>query len=165
MRDAEPVRRVVLSAFGKPEQLTLETVAEPRLIAPSELLVDVEASGINYLDVYQRSGMYQLPLPYTPGFEGVGRIRELGETASRVRSILRRPARVMDQCFGIIREPSGCAGRSSDHSARRLHNCTSADVPDLTAHYLVTEYREVQRVIACSFIRRLAELACCSCSG
>ena len=60
MRDAEPVRRVVVSAFGGPEQLTLETAAEPRLIAPSELLVDVEASGINYLDVYQRSGTYQL---------------------------------------------------------------------------------------------------------
>jgi hypothetical protein len=37
--------------------------------------------GINYLDVYQRSGRYRLPLPYTPGFEGIRRIRQLGEGA------------------------------------------------------------------------------------
>jgi NADPH2:quinone reductase len=46
------------------------------------LLVDVEAAGINYLDVYQRSGRYKLPLPYTPGFEGVGRVRQVGAGVS-----------------------------------------------------------------------------------
>src|SRR5438309_4719505 len=82
MPDAGRVRRIVVSAFGGAEQLKFETVAEAPLVAPGELLVDVEASGINYLDVYQRSGRYRLPLPYTPGFEGVGRIRQLGAPES-----------------------------------------------------------------------------------
>ena len=45
------------------------------------MLVDVEAAGVNYIDVYQRKGVYKLPLPFTPGLEGVGRVREVGRGA------------------------------------------------------------------------------------
>jgi NADPH2:quinone reductase len=45
------------------------------------VLVDVEAAGVNYIDVYQRKGVYKLPLPFTPGLEGVGRVREVGRGA------------------------------------------------------------------------------------
>src|SRR5947209_10724800 len=130
MPDAEPVRRVIVRAFGGPEQLTFETVAKAPLVRPGELLVDVEVSGINYLDVYQRSGRYRLPLPYTPGFEGVGRIRQLGETSSAFGRFSVGQRVSMDQRFRIVREPSGRAGCSSHHCARKLHNCTSADVPE-----------------------------------
>jgi NADPH2:quinone reductase len=41
--------------------------------------VDVEAAGVNYLDVYQRKGLSPVSLPFTPGYEGVGRVREKGE--------------------------------------------------------------------------------------
>jgi NADPH2:quinone reductase len=73
------VRRVTVRAFGGPEQLTVETVAEAPRVGPGQLLVEVEASGINYLDVYQRNGTFKLPPPCTPGYEGVGRVREVGE--------------------------------------------------------------------------------------
>src|SRR5438105_2085765 len=79
MRSAENVRRVMVREFGGPEQLVLETAADAPPVGPGRLLVDVEAAGINYIDVYQRNGTYKLPLPYTPGFEGVGRVREVGE--------------------------------------------------------------------------------------
>jgi NADPH:quinone reductase-like Zn-dependent oxidoreductase len=46
---------------------------------PGQLLVDVEAAGVNYLDVYQRKGISKVELPYTPGLEGVGRVREVGQ--------------------------------------------------------------------------------------
>ena len=59
----EPVRRVLVRAFGGPDQLALETVAEAPLVGAPELLVDVEATGINYLDVYQRSGRYRAAGP------------------------------------------------------------------------------------------------------
>jgi NADPH2:quinone reductase len=72
-----PARRVIVPAFGGPEQLTRDTVSEVPAPGAVELLVDVEAAGINYLDVYQRTGRYKLPLPYTPGFEG-GRVRQVG---------------------------------------------------------------------------------------
>lgn len=71
-----------MRAFGGPEQLTADTVPEAPKVGAEELLVDVEAAGINYLDVYQRSGRYKLPLPYTPGFEGVGRVRWVGAGVS-----------------------------------------------------------------------------------
>jgi NADPH:quinone reductase len=79
MQKSGTVRRVRVRVFGGPEQLTVETVAEAPRVEPGQLLVDIEASGINYLDVYQRNGTDKLPLPYTPGFEGVGRVREVGE--------------------------------------------------------------------------------------
>src|SRR5438309_10450945 len=117
MPDAGRVRRIVVSAFGGAEQLKFETVAEAPLVAPGDLLLDVEASGINYLDVYQRSGRYRLPLPYTPGFEGVGRIRQLGETSSAFGRFSVGQRVSMDQRFRIVREPSGRAGCSSHHCA------------------------------------------------
>ena len=72
------MKRVVAHEFGGPEQLTVEPVACPPVPGPGESLVDVEIAGINYLDVYQRKGFRKLPLPFTPGLEGVGRVRQLG---------------------------------------------------------------------------------------
>ena len=76
------MKRVVAHEFGGPEQLTVEPVAQPPVPGRGELLVDAEAAGINYLDVYQRKGLRKLPLPFTPGLEGVGRVRQLGGDAS-----------------------------------------------------------------------------------
>jgi NADPH:quinone reductase len=47
------IRRVTVKTFGGPEQLAVEMVeaAQP---GPGQLLVDMEAAGVNYLDVYQR---------------------------------------------------------------------------------------------------------------
>ena len=60
------------------EQLLLEAT-EPSSPGPGQVLVDVEAAGVNYLDVYQRKGLSPVSLPFTPGYEGVGRVREVGE--------------------------------------------------------------------------------------
>jgi len=47
-----------------------------------QLLVKLDAAGLNYVDTYQRSGMYPMPLPFTPGSEGAGTVQELGEGVS-----------------------------------------------------------------------------------
>lgn len=73
------LQRVIVKAFGGPEQLSIETVGEPLRPGSGQLLVDVEAAGVNYLDVYQRKGLSPVSLPFTPGYEGVGRVREVGE--------------------------------------------------------------------------------------
>jgi NADPH2:quinone reductase len=41
--------------------------------------VKLAASGVNYIDVYHRSGLYPQPLPFTPGMEGAGEVVEVGE--------------------------------------------------------------------------------------
>jgi NADPH:quinone reductase len=71
------MRKVQIDQIGGPEQLKLVDAPAPKA-GQSELLVEVEAAGINYIDVYQRKGIHPPPLPYTPGFEGVGHIAALG---------------------------------------------------------------------------------------
>ena len=70
--------------FGDPEQvLRLEEVPEPRP-APGQVLLDVDAVGLNFPDNLLLAGKYQvkLPLPLTPGIELAGRVRAVGEGAS-----------------------------------------------------------------------------------
>jgi NADPH2:quinone reductase len=50
---------------------------------PSDLVVDVAAAGLNYIDTYHRSGLYSIPLPYTPGQEGAGVVRAVGDDVRR----------------------------------------------------------------------------------
>ncbi len=47
--------------------------------ATGQALVRVEASGVNFIDVYHRTGLYTLPLPFIPGLEGAGVVEEVGE--------------------------------------------------------------------------------------
>lgn len=62
---------------GGPEVLALETLPDPAP-APGEVLIDVEAVGVNFIDCYHRSGLYPQPLPFTPGVEGAGTVCALG---------------------------------------------------------------------------------------
>ena len=56
---------------GGPDVLVLDEVPRPKPNA-GEVLVRVRAAGVNFKDVYQRSGSEQTPLPYVPGLEGAG---------------------------------------------------------------------------------------------
>lgn len=63
--------------YGPPSQLKLMDVAIPQ---PGDGLVRVrlEAVGVNFIDLQQRSGQYAVPLPFTPGMEGAGVIDAIG---------------------------------------------------------------------------------------
>ncbi|MBI1205539.1 MAG: zinc-binding dehydrogenase [Rhodopseudomonas sp.] len=70
-------RAVRIHAFGGPEVMKLETV---ELSAPTsgEVLLKQSAIGFNYIDVYQRSGIYPLPLPTGLGHEAAGTVAAVG---------------------------------------------------------------------------------------
>jgi NADPH2:quinone reductase len=69
---------------GGPEVLKWEDV-DPGQPAPGEALVRHEAVGLNYIDIYHRSGLYPLPsLPATPGLEAAGVVMQIGEGVSEV---------------------------------------------------------------------------------
>lgn len=69
---------IVLRQPGAAEVLKLESVEAP-VAGPGQVLIRQEAAGVNFHDIYVRSGAYQtLPLPGIPGLEGVGRIEALG---------------------------------------------------------------------------------------
>jgi NADPH:quinone reductase len=59
------MRRVIIKEYGGPDVLTTETVEDEHRLEPGQVLVDVEAAGVNYLDVMQREGVIKLPLPYS----------------------------------------------------------------------------------------------------
>ena len=63
---------------GGPEVLVLEEVEDPRP-APGQALVRLHASGVNMIDVQQRSGGYSVTLPFTPGTEGAGEVLQVGD--------------------------------------------------------------------------------------
>lgn len=72
------MRAIVIKEYGGPEVLRLAETEAP-VPGPGEVLVDVGARGVNFIDVYQRSGAYQVPLPYIPGMEAAGVVAALGE--------------------------------------------------------------------------------------
>lgn len=69
---------VQISQPGGPEQMALVSlpVGEP---GPGQVRIAHRAIGLNYIDVYQRTGLYPLPLPLTLGMEGAGVVEAVGE--------------------------------------------------------------------------------------
>lgn len=65
---------------GGPEQLVLEDVPLPEP-GPGQARVKLHAIGVNFIDVYHRTGLYKMPLPLTPGGEGAGVVTAVGPDA------------------------------------------------------------------------------------
>jgi NADPH2:quinone reductase len=78
------VRAIRVHAAGGPEQLKLEDIAVP-IPGPGQALIRVEAAGVNFVDVYHRTGLYPQPLPFTIGREAAGTVEAVGPGVSTVR--------------------------------------------------------------------------------
>jgi NADPH2:quinone reductase len=74
------MRAVVIERHGGPEVLSVTSRPSPEP-GPGQLLVDVEAAGVNYMDIYQRQGLppYGGDLPVVPGAEGAGTVAATGD--------------------------------------------------------------------------------------
>ena len=72
------MRAIVVEQNGGPEVLELREVPDP-VPGPGELVVDTAAVGINFIEIYQRGGVYPLPLPLTLGSEASGTVSAVGE--------------------------------------------------------------------------------------
>lgn len=73
-------KAMLVSETGGPEVMR-PAETQPRQPGPGQLLVDVAASGVNYIDTYQRAGIYPVPLPFIPGLEGAGTVAAIGPEA------------------------------------------------------------------------------------
>lgn len=80
------MRALVCKAYGPPESLVLEDVADP-VAGAGELLVDIHAAGINFPDILVFAGKYQVRTepPFIPGYEACGVVTAIGEGVSRFR--------------------------------------------------------------------------------
>ena len=68
---------------GGPEAMKLEDVSEPQP-GPGQAVVRIAASGVNFIDIYFRSGQYKAALPLTLGLEGAGTVAAVGTGVSEV---------------------------------------------------------------------------------
>jgi NADPH:quinone reductase len=72
------VRAIQITENGGPEVLHVADLPAPEA-GPGEVLVAVGAAGVNYIDTYQREGIYPLTLPVVLGLEGAGRVTAVGD--------------------------------------------------------------------------------------
>lgn len=77
------MRAIVVEQTGGPEALLVKEI-DPPVPGPGELLVDVAAAGVNFIDVYKRTGVYKQPLPFVSGAEGAGTVSAVGPAVSGV---------------------------------------------------------------------------------
>lgn len=74
----------MVRAHGGPEVLSYEE--RPALTpGPGEVVIKNHAIGLNFIDTYQRTGLYQVPLPFVPGSEGAGEVTAIAEDVSDVK--------------------------------------------------------------------------------
>ena len=132
---------------GGPEVMKLEDVAEPSA-GPGQVQVKLEAAGLNYIDVYFRSGAYKAPLPLTPGLEGAGTVTAVGSGVTDLRvgdrvayTGIAGSYAQMNVCPAdrLVKLPDGLSFR--DGAAAMLQG--------LTAHYLVTSTYPLKRGDTC----------------
>ncbi|MEE4348351.1 MAG: quinone oxidoreductase [Paracoccaceae bacterium] len=77
-------KTVVIEEFGGPEKMKLvdRPVGEP---GAGQVRIRHHACGLNFIDVYQRTGLYQLPLPHALGMEAAGVIEAVGEGVTHLK--------------------------------------------------------------------------------
>ncbi len=128
------MRAIRITRFGGPEVLTLEDVETPRP-GDGQLLVRLDAAGVNFIDVYQRRGQYEVPLPYGMGLEGAGTVEAVGPGVAQVSVGMRVAWMAAPGSYAThalvpadkaVPVPAGVDGRTA----------AAAMLQGITAHYL-----------------------------
>lgn len=79
------MKQIIVNEFGGPENLTLHEAAVPSA-GDGQVVIKVEASGVNFSDLMQRRNKYVFPvtLPFLPGFEVAGTVTEIGQGVENI---------------------------------------------------------------------------------
>jgi NADPH:quinone reductase len=79
------MKAIQINSYGGPEVLKWEETPIPSPSA-GEAVVKIEAAGLNFIDVYYRTGQYKAPnMPFTPGMEAAGTISSIGSGVTEVK--------------------------------------------------------------------------------
>lgn len=136
------MKAIRVKAHGGAEVLQMDQLEDPQP-AHGEVLVRMEAAGVNFVEVYQRKGQYRMSLPYIPGTEGAGTIVAMGEGVEGFRV----GDRVVSQGFrGTYAELSIAPAERLIKIPEEVDTKTAAAamLQGLTAHYLTTSTYELQ---------------------
>lgn len=127
---------------GGPEVLRVENVDDP-IPGPGQALVRVEATGVNFIEIYNRKGIYKQPLPCTLGEEGAGTIAAVGpgvtglHVGDRVVSFNLKGSYAelaLADADRLVAVPDGVGTREA----------AAVMLQGITAHYLVTSVYALQ---------------------
>lgn len=145
------MRAIQISETGGPDVLRLTELPdlEP---GPGQLLVEVAAAGVNYIDTYQRSGAYPMALPFIPGLEGAGTVTALGPPENAgVEGAAMEGFSVGDRvawasCLGSYAEQAVVPARQAVPVPPGIDIQTAAGclLQGMTAHYLTVSVHAVQ---------------------
>jgi NADPH2:quinone reductase len=136
------MRAIQVDQPGGPEVLSVVDLPVP-VCGPQQLLVEIAYSGVNFIDIYQRQGIYPMPSPCVPGLEGSGVVTEVGSEVSGFK--------VGDK----VAWPSSLGSYAAIHSVTassvvkvpagvELDVACAAMLQGMTAHYLVASLYEVK---------------------
>ncbi|MDW8437305.1 MAG: quinone oxidoreductase [Chloroherpetonaceae bacterium] len=137
------MRSIVVERYGGADVLRVKDVPVPTP-KPNEALVKLLAIGVNFIDVYHRTGLYPIPLPHAIGQEGAGVVEAVGAEVSEVR-------------VGDRVAFAGALGAYSEYhvvSAEKLvklpdalsfEQGAAAMLQGMTAHYLAFAMRPIAR--------------------
>ena len=78
------MKAIRVESYGGPDRLVLQDIEKPTPKS-GEALVKIEAIGVNFIDVYHRTGLYPMPLPFTPGSEAAGTVEAAGADADDIQ--------------------------------------------------------------------------------
>jgi NADPH2:quinone reductase len=130
------MRAIRVHSNGGPEELRLDEVPVPSP-KEGELRIHVEAAGLNFIEVYQRKGQYVMPLPFIPGSEAAGVVREVG---AGVTGFSVGDRVVTQSAHGSYAEfttvPADRAVRIPDSVSTK--QAAAVFLQGITAHYLAT---------------------------
>jgi NADPH2:quinone reductase len=136
------MKAIQVSQTGGPEVLTLVDAPVPT-IKPNEVLVEIKAAGVNFIDVYFREGRYPSPLPFINGQEGAGVVKEVG---SDVSSLKPGDRIAYTSALGSYAEfaavPAARLVKIPD--ALSFEQASAAMLQGMTAHYLLNSSYKLQ---------------------
>ena len=133
---------IVARQPGGPEVLDFTEIERP-VPGPGQLLVKVAATGVNFIETYQRSGTYKVNYPFTPGSEAAGVVEEIGEGVEDYTVGSRVATAEGTACYAgytvldavkALPVPDGV----DDHTAAAL------PLQGMTAHYLINSSFRVE---------------------
>ena len=136
------MRAVIVPHNGGPEVLQ-PTEVDPPAAKPGEVVADVAAAGVNYVDTYQREGRYPVPTPFVLGLEGAGTVSAVGEDVTGI-AVGDRVAwkAALGSYAAHVAVPAAVAVPVPD--AVDAETAAAVMLQGLTAHYLATSTYAVQ---------------------
>lgn len=128
------MKAVRVHKYGGPEVLAVEEIPVPEP-QPGQARVKIEAIGINYIDIYQRTGLYPLQTPFTLGREAAGTVDAVGPNATEVQ-VGDRVAYAMEP--GAYAEHAVVPAWKLVPVPAKIDSCSAAAtmLQGMTAHYL-----------------------------